>query len=181
MNERKSYDEIYRNYNNFVYRVAFQILGDKHLADDIMQDVFLKLLTVFEETDQGGIASWLHSTTSHMAFNYLKKAKREILKETIFDDYGNMGMVKSIDEEYVMGQRDEEFHRLHTSIMQEMMDKNPKWYDAFHMCYTLKVPQSEVAAEMEITVDSLKGMLKRTKNWMRKCYGVEYKEIDEKF
>ena len=54
------YNEIVENYSDMIFRIAYQYLFNKYDAEDIVQEVFVKLLTkrvIFK--DEEHIKSWL--------------------------------------------------------------------------------------------------------------------------
>lgn len=54
-----SFEELYSNYATDVLRVAYYYLGDRQRAEDVTQDVFVKLLTTRPELISGREKSWL--------------------------------------------------------------------------------------------------------------------------
>lgn len=55
-----TFDEIYERYATGVLRLVYFYLGDRQHAEDICQDVFVKLLTVNPPLREGREAAWLH-------------------------------------------------------------------------------------------------------------------------
>jgi len=54
-----SFDELYRLYATDVLRVSYYYLGNREQAEDVMQDVFVKLITNQPELEQGREKAWL--------------------------------------------------------------------------------------------------------------------------
>lgn len=59
-------------------RFAFSIAGRREVAEEIVQDVFLQLHARWNEVDSP--RAWLYQSVRNAAFNYLRKAKREVLQ-----------------------------------------------------------------------------------------------------
>lgn len=77
--------KIYDNYAHSIYSYALSIVKNKHLAEDICQDVFIKLWnksSTFE--NKGNPKSWIMTITRNTSIDYLRKYKKEDIKE-IFD------------------------------------------------------------------------------------------------
>ena len=53
------YEAIYRSYGTDVLRVCYFYLGDRDKAEDVTQDVFVKLLTTGPELEEGKEKAWL--------------------------------------------------------------------------------------------------------------------------
>jgi RNA polymerase sigma-70 factor, ECF subfamily len=88
--------ELYGRYSGFVYAVALRVLGDTGIAEDILQDVFMKLWRnpeIFDE-NRGSLAGWLAVITRNRAIDALRKRR----PESDIDD-----VVVSIEPDMVRG------------------------------------------------------------------------------
>lgn len=82
--EKDSYEELYKKYSSLVYKIAFSILKDKENAEDIMQNVFIKIANLPEKKLPSDYeASWLYSVTKNEAISYIRKFKETIPVEEI--------------------------------------------------------------------------------------------------
>ena len=54
-----NFEELYEKYANDVLRVSYFYLGDRQKAEDVCQDVFVKLLTTAPELSEGHEKAWL--------------------------------------------------------------------------------------------------------------------------
>ena len=72
------YNEIVENYSDMIFRIAYQYLFNKYDAEDIVQDVFVKLLTkrvIFK--DEEHIKSWLIRVTINQCLDYKKSLTKK--------------------------------------------------------------------------------------------------------
>lgn len=72
------YNEIVENYSDMIFRIAYQYLFNKYDAEDIVQEVFVKLLTkrVFFK-DEEHIKSWLIRVTINQCLDYKKSLTKK--------------------------------------------------------------------------------------------------------
>lgn len=180
MAEKLTYHEVYEKYKNLVLKVAYAYSGDYDAAEDIMQNTFLKLYMYFEDMHQGNLKSWLYTTAKHMAINHRKRMNRELFESEAADGSFTMDSIptRSVEDEFLMSSRDLEIAILHEKIFVEILEKNPRWYEALRLIYMMEVPQKKVADEMGISINVLHSLLHRAKEWIRKEYGVEYHEMN---
>lgn len=85
--DASAFDEIYRQTQKSVYYVALSVLRDKHLAEDVMQTTYLRVLKNIQSYTIGTNASaWIVKIAKNEALN-LKKAR---MREEAVDEYDNL-------------------------------------------------------------------------------------------
>jgi RNA polymerase sigma factor (sigma-70 family) len=78
-----------------VFAMAFSILRDSSLAEDVMQETFIKLFQQQKHQEIPNVKAWLLSVSRNTALDLYRKKKREI---TGFDEqYFEQGHHKSTD------------------------------------------------------------------------------------
>ncbi len=72
-----AFEEIFERYHPKVYSVALRVLGSPEDAEELTQDVFLKLhQRPVEQSRDGALGGWLYRTTLNAAFNAARSRKR---------------------------------------------------------------------------------------------------------
>lgn len=78
--EKQGLKEIYDEYGKIIYQCAFRILHNKHDAEDITSEFFLRLWKIADTYCFGGRHKrWLVTIARNMSLDLLKKQKREQL------------------------------------------------------------------------------------------------------
>ena len=67
----------YEQYKHDIYRYAFFLTGDPHLAEDILHDTFVKLLSGRYSIDPMKIKAWLYRTARNLCYDQLRRSNRE--------------------------------------------------------------------------------------------------------
>lgn len=84
LKNKDAYEELYEKYSTLVYQIAFSILKDKENAEDIMQNVFIKIANLSEEKLPSKYeASWLYTVTKNEAISYIRKNKQDMPIEEV--------------------------------------------------------------------------------------------------
>ncbi len=75
--DHSAFGELVIRYEGMVHSIAFRVLGDAHLAEDLSQDVFLQ---AFRKLDQlrepKAFGGWLGSITRRLAINKVTRGRR---------------------------------------------------------------------------------------------------------
>ncbi len=78
--------ELYENYSNLVYKIAFSILKNRENAEDVMQNVFTKIVEIpKEKLPSNKETTWLYTVTKNEAISYVRKNKKEVCLEEIYE------------------------------------------------------------------------------------------------
>ena len=82
--DKKSYEELYKKYYKLVYNIAFSILKNKENAEDISQNVFIKIGNLKKEKLPNSYeASWLYTVTKNECISLFRKTKETLTIEDI--------------------------------------------------------------------------------------------------
>lgn len=75
--DMQAFDAFYDRYVNLVYSIAFSILGDSPLAEDVTQDVFLQIWKNLDTYDpaKAKVSTWMSRIARNRAIDVLRKQK----------------------------------------------------------------------------------------------------------
>jgi RNA polymerase sigma-70 factor (ECF subfamily) len=74
--DREAFDRLVEARRERVFWVACHVVGDRELARDVAQEVFLRLFRVIRRFRRGGrFDAWLHRITLHLAIDALRREK----------------------------------------------------------------------------------------------------------
>lgn len=177
--QKQNFNEIYEKYKNLVLKTAYRYSGNYSSADDITQETFLALYKDMQKKERmseeqyTNIKAWLITTAKHKAINQSKQVEREI---SLFDAEKN---IEAEDPEDCLfeGFKEKETIDLHERIMTSLLKKNERWHEAVFLACYLGMNQDEAAKQMSIEKGAFYLLLHRARTWIRKEFGVEYKEL----
>ena len=174
--ERSVFDVIYDRYVGTVYKTAIKYSGNHHIAEEIVQEAFLKLLLHGDGVNPDAAGKWLTLTTKHMALNYNRDC---LVEDLVYDEAAYQLDMEESPEDLLFEKLESEQHiRLLDEIFEALYRENPRWYEAVTITYVLGKPQKEVADKMGITLEVLHSTLYRAKRWIRRNYGERYRHLD---
>ena len=81
-----SFDEAFTLHHRAVFRAACAVLRDSALAEDVTQEVFLKLYRGFDSTPAGELLRpWLLRVTINAAHNAIRGRSRSLARDTAYE------------------------------------------------------------------------------------------------
>ena len=71
-------DSLYERYSRMLYSVAYRMVADHHIAEDLLQDAFLAVWrrSTSYSPQTGAARSWLISILHHRAIDHLRRVRR---------------------------------------------------------------------------------------------------------
>jgi RNA polymerase sigma-70 factor (ECF subfamily) len=82
--ERLSFDQAFIVHHRAVYRFAYALTRDSALAEDVTQEVFIRLHRNLETSQRDGLLrAWLLRVTANFSRNVLRRRRRTRLREAL--------------------------------------------------------------------------------------------------
>ena len=93
--DTKAFEEIVTEYHKMVYTLAFRVLKNHEEAQEIAQDVFLKVFQSLNKFKMGSkLSTWIYRITYNTSLNRFKSQKREV-KTVDIDGYNEQDFLNS--------------------------------------------------------------------------------------
>ncbi|GAA2420325.1 hypothetical protein GCM10010191_34450 [Actinomadura vinacea] len=80
-----SWDEVVREHSGRVYRLAYRLTGNQHDAEDLTQEVFVRVFRSLSNYTPGTFEGWLHRITTNLFLDMARRRQR-IRFEGLGDD-----------------------------------------------------------------------------------------------
>lgn len=71
-----SWEEVVREYTPQVYRLAYRLTGHEADAQDLTQEVFIRVFNALENYQPGTFAGWLHRITTNLFLDQARRKQR---------------------------------------------------------------------------------------------------------
>lgn len=159
-----AFNELVEMYKKKVYYIAYRIHGDHDDAEDISQEVFIK---VFKSIDRfrfdAKLSTWIYQISVNTSIDALRnrKSKQEMMEtvhlESLPPGAGAAGPAEQITRDMLL-QR----------IRQSLPDLSKKERMAFTMHYFNEFKLREIGEMLGLSVNTIKTLLLRAKRKLRK-------------
>lgn len=181
--DRENMEMLYEKHWDRTYKKAKNYSVNEYIAEDMVQEAFLKLCCEWSDIPVEAVGKWLSVTVEHMLIDY----SRHYYREYLVDDSGlECGIEKS---ERNLGENPEETflrelqNRANSLFLQEFWEglysHNQRWFQVLWLTYVQKKSRKEVAKAMHLSENSVRGLLYRAKQWICCNYGQDYLQLRE--
>ena len=74
---KPTWDEVVRDHSGRVYRLAYRLTGNPHDAEDITQEVFVRVFRSLDSYRPGTFEGWLHRITTNLFLDTVRRKQRQ--------------------------------------------------------------------------------------------------------
>lgn len=168
--DQKAFTDLVGQYKKKVYYLAYDITGDHHEAEDISQEVFMKVYRALKRFRRDAkMSSWLHQITVNASIDFLRRKSAKPAKSMAeFDNLSTQEEFMGSSSQGFDPVRSTESSQIQNRIAQAIQKITPKERAVFVMCHYNGLKMNEAAETMNITVGTVKSLLFRAIRKLRK-------------
>ena len=155
-----TWDEVVRAHSARVYRLAYRLTGNRHDAEDLTQEVFVRVFRSLSSYTPGTFEGWLHRITTNLFLDMVRR-KQRIRFDALPDDAERLpGNERSPQQVY----DDEHFD----GDVQAALDAlPPDFRAAVVLCDLEGLSYEEIAATLGIKIGTVRSRIHRGRSQLR--------------
>lgn len=164
-----SFKNLYQEYQSFVYRRAYALLGDRVAAEDVTQNTFIQVYRKLHQFRGGTFRIWLYRIVTNACYDELRRRKRNArLRPVSIDAHsGEYNQLENLAGTDLSAEEALEQIELSTTI-QRCLDIMPQTHRApLVLVDILEMDYSEAARFLGIPIGTLKSRLWRARSQLR--------------
>ncbi|MDN4479982.1 RNA polymerase sigma factor SigE [Demequina muriae] len=167
-NPELTWERIVEEHSGRVYRLAYHLTGNQHDAEDLTQDVFIRVFNSLSQYKPGTFEGWLHRITTNLFLDRVRRKKR-IRFDFMADDDAAVPTSASFDRHERSGQPEDEFDMSHLGddIIAALSDLQPEYRAAVVLSDIEGLSYEEIAATLGIKMGTVRSRLSRARAKLR--------------
>ena len=155
-----SWDEVVRTHSTRVYRLAYRLTGNPHDAEDLTQEVFVRVFRSLASYTPGTFEGWLHRITTNLFLDQVRR-KARIRFDALPDDAERLP-----SRERGPAQVYDETHFDHD--VQAALDAlPPDFRAAVVLCDLEGLSYEEIAATLGVKIGTIRSRIHRGRSQLR--------------
>ncbi len=158
-----SWDEIVRTHSARVYRLAYRLTGNPHDAEDLTQDVFVRVFRSLHSYTPGTFEGWLHRITTNL---FLDGARRK--QKIRFDGFADDAHDRLPGREQAPERRYDDQH-FDDDVSVALASLPPEFRVAVVLCDIEGYSYEEIAATLGIKLGTVRSRIHRGRTLLRKA------------
>jgi len=156
-----SWDEIVREHSTRVYRLAYRLTGNQHDAEDLTQEVFVRVFRSLSSYTPGTFEGWLHRITTNLFLDQARR-KQRIRFDGLPDDVGDRLPGKEPGPE-----RAWEHNNLDYDVQHALDALPPDFRAAVVLCDIEGLSYEEIAATLDVKLGTVRSRIHRGRALLR--------------
>ncbi|MES2829173.1 MAG: RNA polymerase sigma-70 factor [Bacteroidota bacterium] len=161
MNDQRAFKVIYEQYRKLVYSSALKLLRDESQAEEIVQEVFMKLWIMGEElTKVRHLESYLTTIVRNRSLN--------VLRRIALAAKADRGLVLTWEEEHNETEERIMLNDCHRILEEGIQQLSPKQKEVYQLCYGQGMKYQQVADLLGISALTVKTHMQLALRSLRK-------------
>jgi RNA polymerase sigma-70 factor, ECF subfamily len=156
-----TWDEVVRTHSARVYRLAYRLTGNPYDAEDLTQDVFVRVFRSLSSYTPGTFEGWLHRITTNLFLDQVRRKQR-----IRFDAFGEDADDRLAGREPSPAQVYDDQH-FDPDIQKALDELTPDFRAAVVLCDIEGLSYEEIAATLGIKLGTVRSRIHRGRSQLR--------------
>jgi RNA polymerase sigma-70 factor, ECF subfamily len=177
--DASAWEEIVRTYNRRIYNICYRFAGSGNDAEDLTQEVFIKMYRTLSTYDssKGAFATWVTTITRNLLVDHFRKTKQDRMTDSIDSSASEHEDAQPLSEQIVDKSAAPDAHvrsreagdavhdalgRLSPELREAVILRDLQDMDYREIAVVLKVPEGTVKSRINRGRAELARLLQRT-------------------
>ena len=158
-----SWDEVVTQHSARVYRLAYRLTGNPHDAEDLTQEVFVRVFRSLSSYTPGTFEGWLHRITTNLFLDQARR-KAKIRFDALADDAESRIPSRSAapDTQVIDGMFDDD-------VELALSELPPDFRAAVVLCDIEGLTYEEIADVLSLKLGTVRSRIHRGRSMLRKA------------
>ncbi|MGP4113016.1 RNA polymerase sigma factor SigE [Streptomyces sp. 4N509B] len=158
-----SWEEIVSTHSARVYRLAYRLTGNQHDAEDLTQEVFVRVFRSLSTYTPGTFEGWLHRITTNLFLDSVRRRQR-----IRFDALGEDAADRLPSREPTPQQHFNDTH-FDADVQQALDTLAPDFRAAVVLCDIEGLSYEEIATTLGVKLGTVRSRIHRGRSHLRKA------------
>ncbi|HEX6327689.1 MAG TPA: RNA polymerase sigma factor SigE [Jiangellaceae bacterium] len=156
-----SWDDVVREHSSRVYRLAYRLTGNQHDAEDLTQDVFIRVFRSLSTYTPGTFEGWLHRITTNLFLDMVRRRQR-IRFDALGDDAAERLSGREPAPDRLLADR-----QLDSDVQSALDSLPPDFRAAVVLCDIEGLSYEEIAATLGVKLGTVRSRIHRGRAQLR--------------
>ncbi|WP_428910431.1 RNA polymerase sigma factor SigW [Niallia sp. Krafla_26] len=167
--DQNAFGEIVEMYKDKVFQISYRILGNRHEAEDIAQEAFVRAyVNIRSYNSDYKFSTWLFRITTNLCIDRIRKKKPDYYLDAEVAGTEGLTMYSQIPSSTRLPEDDVESLELQDTIQKEIMKLPEKYRSVIVLKYIEELSLNEISEILEMPLGTVKTRIHRGREALRK-------------
>jgi RNA polymerase sigma-70 factor (ECF subfamily) len=166
-----TWEEVVQQHSGRVYRLAYRLTGNRHDAEDLTQEVFVRVFRSLSSYTPGTFEGWLHRITTNLFLDQVRR-KQRIRFDALPDDAGDRMAGGDPGPERMW-----EHNNLDHDVQAALDTLSPEFRAAVVLCDIEGLSYEEIAATLDVKLGTVRSRIHRGRAQLREALAHRRPEV----
>ncbi|MGG1675608.1 RNA polymerase sigma factor SigW [Neobacillus sp. NRS-1170] len=166
--DQDAFGEIVEIYKNSVYQLCFRMLGNKHEAEDVAQEAFIRAYVNIKSFNQElKFSTWLFRIATNLCIDRMRKKKPDYYLDAEVAGTEGLTMYSQIPSNTPLPEKELESLELQETVQKEILKLPEKYRSAIVLKYVEELSLNEISEILDLPLGTVKTRIHRGREALR--------------
>lgn len=166
--DQDAFGEIVEIYKNSVYQLCYRMLGNRHEAEDVAQEAFIRAYVNIKSFNQDlKFSTWLFRIATNLCIDRMRKKKPDYYLDAEVAGTEGLTMYAQIPSNTPLPEKEVESLELHETVQQEILKLPEKYRSAIVLKYIEELSLNEISEILDLPLGTVKTRIHRGREALR--------------
>ncbi|MBM7588158.1 RNA polymerase sigma-70 factor (ECF subfamily) [Bacillus pakistanensis] len=167
--DQSAFAEIVEIYKDKVFQICFRMLGNRHEAEDISQEAFIRAYVNIETFNQNRkFSTWLYRIATNLCIDRIRKKKPDYYLDAEVSGTEGLTMYSQVAADVQLPEDKVEEMELQESIQLEISKLPDKYRSVIVLKYIEELSLQEISEILDLPLGTVKTRIHRGREALRK-------------
>ncbi|CAN7594964.1 MULTISPECIES: RNA polymerase sigma factor SigW [Bacillaceae] len=167
--DQNAFAELVELYKDKVFQICFRMLGNRHEAEDIAQEAFIRAYVNIETFNQKRkFSTWLFRIATNLCIDRIRKKKPDYFLDAEVAGTEGLTMYSQVAADVQLPEDEVENMELQETIQKEISKLPEKYRSVIVLKYIEELPLQEISDILDLPLGTVKTRVHRGREALRK-------------
>lgn len=167
--DQSAFEDVVSFYQNKIYQHCYRMLGNRHEAEDIAQEAFLRAyVNIHSFDDRRKFSTWLYRIATNLTIDRIRKRKPDYYLDAEVKGTDGLDMYSQLPDDNRLPDKEAEGMELRNYIHNEIAALPPKYRSIIILRYLEEFSLQEISDILDIPLGTVKTRIHRGREALRK-------------
>ncbi|GAA5416982.1 ECF RNA polymerase sigma factor SigW [Paraliobacillus ryukyuensis] len=167
--EQAAFEDIVTFYQDKVYQICFRLIGNRHEAEDLAQETFIRAyVNIHSYDEKRKFSTWLFRIATNVTIDRIRKKKPDYFLDAEIKGTEGLDMYSQLAKEQPLPEEEVESFELQTYIQQQIMSLPTKYRSVIALRFVEEMSLAEISEILDIPLGTVKTRIHRGREALRK-------------